>query len=290
LGNKDTSFDTNAMVFESNGKLIDLKSPKVMGILNLTPDSFYDGGKFDKTESWAGRCEQMLEHGATIVDIGAFSSRPGAKMISFEEEKQRLIPALKIIAKEFPDLIISVDSYRSEIAKISVDEGAAIINDISGGNFDNKMFETVAGLDVTYILMHIQGKPENMQKSPLKNDALQLVKNSFIDKVAQLQKLGYKKIILDPGYGFGKSLECSFQLLKDQDKLRINNLPILAGLSRKSLVNKVLNTSPEEALNGTTALNMLALTKGASILRVHDVKEAMETIQLFDFYQKANCH
>jgi len=290
LGNKDTVFDTNAMVFESNGKLIDFKSPRVMGILNVTPDSFYDGGKFDKPQHWNERCRQMLEQGAYIIDIGAFSSRPGARMISLEEEKLRLIPAVKVLAREFPDTIISVDTYRSEIARICVEEGASIINDISGGNFDNEMFETIARLDIAYVLMHMQGKPEDMQHKPIQNNALTLVKKSFETKVRQLQQLGHEKIILDPGYGFGKSLECSFQLLNHQDELRINGLPILAGLSRKSLVNKILGTSPKEALNGTTALNMLALTKGANVLRVHDVKEAGEAIRLFEFYKKADCH
>ena len=260
-----------------------------MGILNLTPDSFYDGGKFDKAERWAERCEQMLEQGAAIIDIGAFSSRPGAKMISLEEEKQRLIPALKFIAKKFPELIISVDTYRSGIAGICVGEGASIINDISGGNFDDKMFKSIAGLDVAYVLMHMQGKPEDMQVKPIESDASQMVRSWFEEKVDQLQVLGHNKIILDPGYGFGKSLECSFQLLKHQYELRINSLPLLAGLSRKSLVNKVLNTNPDEALNGTTALNMLALTNGANILRVHDIKEAAEAIRLFEFYQNTDC-
>lgn len=286
MGNKDTSFNTKASPLNCNGKLIDFEIPKVMGILNLTPDSFYDGGKYKNADAYRVQTELMLEQGASIVDIGAFSSRPGAEMISMQEEADRLLPVLEDLIRRFPETIFSIDTYRSEIAKQCFETGAGIINDISGGSFDSEMFATIAKLNIPYILMHMQGSPENMQKMPISDDASLKVKLFFEEKVEALNKLGFEKLILDPGYGFGKSLECNFQILKNQNQLRVNNLPILAGLSRKSMINKVLDTKPEDALNGTTALNMLALLNGANILRVHDVKQAVETIQLFLFYEK----
>ena len=278
------------MPLNCNGKLIDFKLPRVMGILNLTPDSFYDGGKYNDEDAYRMQTDLMLKQGASIIDIGAFSSRPGAKMISLQEEADSLLPVLEDLTKHFPETIFSVDTYRSEIAKFCFEGGAGIINDISGGNFDSEMFATIAKLNIPYVLMHMQGLPASMQKIPITENAPQQIKLFFEEKIETLNKLGFEKIILDPGYGFGKSLECNFQILKNQNQLRVKNLPILAGLSRKSMINNVLNTKPEDALNGTTTLNMIALLNGAGILRVHDVKEAVEAIKLFEFYKKANCH
>lgn len=262
-----------------------------MGILNLSPDSFYDGGKFNNKDRWIILTELMLEEGAHIIDVGAFSSRPGAKLISKEEEEDRLLPVLNLLTKKFPNTIFSVDTYRSEIVKLCYGKGAGLINDISGGNMDPLMFETAAKLKIPYVLMHMHGSPQNMQQNPIKENITSRVKLFFEKKLKELNELGLEEVILDPGYGFGKSLDCNYKLLKDQSKLRINNLPIMAGLSRKSMINKVLDTKPNEALNGTTALNILALQNGANILRVHDVKEAVQTIKLFKIYEEANkCH
>jgi len=288
LSNKDTSFNKGTIDFNCNGKLLDFEAPKVMGILNLSPDSFYDGGKYNKEDDLIRRTEQMLYEGAHIIDLGAFSSRPGASLITKEEEEHRLLPVMKLLSKKFPNTIFSVDTYRSEIAALCYDSGAGIINDISGGNMDPKMFSTIAQIGVPYILMHMQGSPKNMQKSPLTKNITNTVKAFFEKKVLELNKLGINNIILDPGYGFGKSLECNYQLLKYQDELKLNNLPILAGLSRKSMINKVLDTKPKDALNGTSVLNLIALQNGASILRVHDVKEAIQTIKLFRHYENTN--
>ena len=256
-----------------------------MGVLNISPDSFYDGGKYSDENKYLLQTEQMIADGAAIIDIGAFSSRPGAKLISMQEEAKRLLPVLKNLIRHFPQMIFSVDTYRSEIANQCYETGAGIINDISGGNYDKKMFGTIAKLNIPYVLMHLYGQPEDMQQNPITKYASEEIKLFFKKKVEELNILEFDKIILDPGYGFGKSLECNYEILKEQSKLRVNNLPILAGLSRKSMVNKVLNTKPEDALNGTTALNLLALQNGANILRVHDVKEAVETIKLYMFYE-----
>jgi len=285
LGNKDTSFNTKTRPLNCNGKLIDFEIPKVMGILNLTPDSFYDGGRYSGIDKYLLRTEQMITEGAAVVDIGAFSSRPGAKLISMKKEAVRLIPVLKDLIKHFPQTIFSVDTYRSEIAKQCFETGAGIINDISGGNYDKEMFSTIAKLNIPYILMHLHGLPEDMQQNPIRKNASQEIKLFFQEKVDVLNKLGFDKTILDPGYGFGKSLDCNYEILKNQNNLKINNLPIMAGLSRKSVVNKVLNTKPKDALNGTTILNLMALQNGANILRVHDVKEAVETVKLFKYYE-----
>lgn len=291
MSNKDTSFSNGTVVFNCNGKLLDFEEPRVMGILNLSPDSFYDGGKFNNEDKWIILTEHMLEEGAHIIDVGAFSSRPGAELISKEEEEDRLLPVVKLLTKKFPNTIFSIDTYRSEIAKLCFENGAGLINDISGGNMDPLMFETVAELKIPYVLMHMQGNPQNMQKNPINKNITFKVKLFFERKLKELNNLGLEEVILDPGFGFGKSLDCNYNLLNNQSKLRINNLPILAGLSRKSMINKVINTTPNEALNGTTALNILALQNGANLLRVHDVKEAIQTIKLFRFYKEANkCH
>jgi dihydropteroate synthase len=258
-----------------------------MGILNVTPDSFYDGGKHFAMGNILKTCEQMLMDGAHIIDIGGVSTRPGAQEVSEQEEYDRVIPALKILVKNFPQTWFSVDTYRSQIAEICVNEGARIINDISGGNLDNQMFTVVGKLKIPYVLMHMHGTPQTMQQKPLNESVVNEVQHFFIKKVNQLKELGGDQVILDPGFGFGKTLDANYRLLKNQDKIRVDNLPILTGISRKSLINKVLDIKPEQALNGTTILNTLALQQGANILRVHDVREAKECIIMMIKYQKA---
>lgn len=262
------------------GLLSELDTPQVMGILNVTLDSFYAASRFQEEKTILDRAEQILEEGGSIIDVGAQSTRPGAKEVGPEEETKILTNAIQLIRKEFPKTIISADTYRAQTAIAVVEGGADIINDISGGTMDGEMFSTVSRLSVPYILMHIQGTPANMQTNPQYEDVVKEVMLYFADKVLKLRKLGVKDIILDPGFGFGKTVEHNYQLLNSLDHFNIFDLPILAGLSRKSMINKVLYTKPEEALNGTTVLNTIALTKGVSILRVHDVKEAVEAIKL----------
>jgi dihydropteroate synthase len=255
-------------------------SPLVMGILNSTPDSFFDGGKYTTEEDWILRAEQMIDEGADIIDIGACSTRPGAKDVSETEESERLIPVIRSVRKNFPEILISVDTFRASIAEKAVEAGASMINDISGGTMDEKMFATVAKLQVPYVLMHIQGRPQTMQLNPHYENVTQEVYDYFEEKINALKKLGFDKIILDPGFGFGKNVEHNFQLLKNLEKFQSFDFPILVGFSRKSMINKVLNTKPENALNGTTILNTIAIEKGATILRVHDVKEAKEVVKM----------
>ena len=262
------------------GKLIDLSEPKVMGILNITPDSFYDGGKFTEETKILKQVEKMLEEGATFIDIGGCSTRPGAKDISEEEEKKRVLPAIEAILINFPQIIISVDTFRSSIAKIAVEAGAAMVNDISGGSLDKKMPEVVASLQVPYILMHMQGTPQTMASLANYENLLKEMIDYFHQKINVFQALGVKDIIIDPGFGFAKTIDHNFELLRKLEYLRILEKPILVGISRKSTIWKSLAIKPEEALNGTTSLNTVALLKGASILRVHDVKEAVEVVKL----------
>ena len=267
------------------GQLLDLSSPLVMGILNITPDSFFDGGKFLEEDHFLQQTEKMLEEGATIIDIGAASSRPGAAEVSEEEELQRLIPVVKSIHQHFPDTILSVDTYRSCVAEESVSVGATIINDISGGTFDPDMFATVARLQTPYVLMHMQGSPQTMQKDPVYENVTLEVFDFFQTQVSKLKKLGVTDIVLDPGFGFGKTIDHNYQLLRELKHFNLLELPILAGVSRKSMINKVLGTKAAEALNGTSVVNTLALMEGASILRVHDVKEACEAIKIVNYYK-----
>ncbi len=285
MGNKDTSFQ-KIRNLRAGEKLFDFSKPVIMGILNLTPDSFYDGGKYSDEAHWISRTRQMLEEGADIIDMGAVSTRPGAKTVSRELELERLLPPLKKLATEFPEAVFSIDTYRAEVAHQCVEAGARIINDISGGNFDKEMFSTVAALKVPYVLMHIHGTPQNMQQHPLSENIVPRVHAFFEEKVNVLQALGVEDIILDPGFGFGKTLESNYELLQNMATTRVGNLPLLAGVSRKSMINKVIGTRPSEALNGTTVLHTLALLHGANLLRVHDVKEARQAIDLVDFYQK----
>lgn len=255
-----------------------------MGILNITPDSFFDGGKYAETSAMLKHAEKMLADGASILDIGACSTRPGADEIPVEEESQRLITALRALKKEFPDAILSADTYRSGVAEKAVEAGADIINDISGGTMDQRMFEAVARLRVPYILMHIKGTPKDMQQDPSYNDVAEEVIKYFTEKIEVLKKLGIKDIIIDPGFGFGKNLKHNYTLLKKLPLLDIFEVPVLAGVSRKSMVNKVIKSNPSTALNGTTVVNTIALMNGANILRVHDVKEAVEAVKIFSYY------
>ena len=275
----ETPQDTNKSInFTLKG--INLDEPIIMGILNATPDSFFDGGQALNDEVIILKVNSMEYNGAKIIDIGGYSTRPGAADISEEEELNRVLPIVKLIRSNFSDLIISVDTFRSNIAKKCVEAGADIINDVSGGNLDDKMFDCIANIKVPYVLMHIKGNPQNMQENPTYINVVKEVHQYFEEKISILNAKGIYNIILDPGFGFGKTVEHNYELLKNLDQFNSFGLPILAGVSRKSMINNVLNTTPEEALNGTTILNTLALTKGAKILRVHDVKEANECIQL----------
>ncbi|MEK6614845.1 MAG: dihydropteroate synthase [Bacteroidota bacterium] len=264
-------------------KELDLSVPKVMGILNVTPDSFFDGGKYTDEKNILLHAEKMISEGADIIDIGAYSTRPHAQPISEEEELKRLIPAIKLVRKNFSDVIISADTFRSNVVIHAVNEGADIINDISGGSLDKEMFETIAKLKVPYILMHIQGTPQTMQINPHYKDVVKEVKEYFLKKIKNLQYFGVSQIIIDVGFGFGKNLEHNYTLLKHLSEFKEFGFPILAGISRKSMINKALDITPDTALNGTTVANTIALMNGANILRVHDVKEAKEAIQIIIF-------
>jgi len=269
------------MTINCKGNLIDLSIPKVMGILNITPDSFYDGGKYKNVNDILNQAEKMLADGATFIDIGAYSSRPGAEHVSGEEELQRILPVIELLLKQFPEMLISVDTFRSVIAKETITAGAAIVNDISGGNMDTQMFETVAKLQVPYILMHMQGTPQNMQENPsYENVTTELIK-FFSEKIHQLNLLKLNDVIIDVGFGFGKTTKHNFQLLKELHFFKSLQVPILAGISRKSMLYKTLDITAQEALNATTSANTIALLNGAKILRVHDVKEAMESVKIF---------
>ena len=270
-----------------NGTLMDLSIPRVMGIVNVTPDSFFAGSRTQTEAEIARRVEQLLAEGADILDIGGYSSRPGAADVPPEEERDRLRLGLAAIRRVCPDAVVSVDTFRADVARMCVEEyGVALINDISGGELDEEMFSTVARLGVPYVLMHMQGTPQTMQDKPQYDDVLRDVFLYFARKVQQLRDLGQKDIILDPGFGFGKTLEDNYALLAHMDELSsVFGLPVLAGVSRKSMITKVLGVTPAEALNGTTVLNTLCLTKGAAILRVHDVRPAVEAVRLVQAMQ-----
>jgi dihydropteroate synthase len=270
------------MTINCKDKILNFDSPIVMGILNLTPDSFYDGNTLLSDKDILLRVEKMLYEGATIIDIGGYSSKPGAKEVTTEEEIKRITHPIKLILDNFPDAIVSIDTFRSEVAQKAVELGASIVNDISAGDDDDKMFETVKGLQVPYIIMHKKGIPANMQDAPQYQDVVNEVYKYLANKISELNKLGVNDIIIDLGFGFGKTIPHNFKLLNQMRSFKTLNIPILAGLSRKSMIYKSLNSSPKEALNGTTALNMIALENGANILRVHDVKEAVECIKLFN--------
>ena len=270
------------MTINCKGRLLDLSSPKVMGILNVTPDSFYDGGKYKDELEILNQVETMLNDGATIIDVGGYSSRPGAKEIKINEEIGRVVPVVELILNKFPETLISIDTFRSKVAQKSIVAGASIVNDISAGHLDSDMLSTVGKLGVPYIMMHMRGNPKTMQNQTQYEDLVKEVNSYFAERISIAHEHKIIDIIIDPGFGFAKTLEQNFELLNKFELLQIVGKPILAGVSRKSMIYKTLDTSSEKALNGTTALNMLALQKGAKILRVHDVKEAMECVTLFN--------
>jgi dihydropteroate synthase len=262
--------------------LLDLSIPSVMGVINLTPDSFYDGGTLSNEVEMLERVEIMVAEGASIIDVGAVSTRPGADIISLKDELDRLLPAVVSIRKYFPEVALSIDTYRSWVAVRVIDEvGPVIVNDISGGSLDSKMFECIAQMQVPYILTHIQGTPLNMQENPVYQDVVREVSNTLSDGVRKLTKHGVTDILIDPGFGFGKNIMHNYQMLNRLDSLKVFQLPVVIGLSRKSMISRVLECGPEDALNGTTVANTMALLGGADILRVHDVKEAVEAVRIF---------
>ncbi|MHC1704273.1 MAG: dihydropteroate synthase [Tenuifilaceae bacterium] len=268
-----------------NGKLVDISKPLIMGVINVTSDSFFEGSQFRMKYRIAKRADQILNEGGKIIDVGACSSRPGSLPIGEDQELKRLDKALTIIRKKYPEAIISVDTFRSNVARLMYENFQIdIVNDISAGEMDPKMFQTVADIKVSYILMHMKGTPRNMQEDPrYKNDIIKELFGFFTKKVEKLKLFGVKDIIIDPGFGFGKNQDHNYTLLKNLESFKIFELPILVGLSRKSMIHKLLDTCPDKALNGTTALNTIAVLNGATILRVHDVKEAAEVIKLTDF-------
>ena len=278
---KDTKFSPFSIICQQ--KLITFSKPVVMGILNITPDSFYDGGKYTTEEHILQRAHQIIEQGADIIDLGAVSSRPGATLLPPEEERDHLVPIIKLLRKEFPSALLSVDTCWSLPAEASINAGADIINDISGGQFDPQMLSTIAQLQVPYILMHTRGLPGDMQQHTQYNDIVQDLALYFSQQLEKLYKLGGKDVILDPGFGFAKTLTQNYELMYRLDQLiSLFDEPMLVGISRKSMIFKLLNTTPQETLNGTTVLNTMALLKGASILRVHDVKEAVEIVKMLN--------
>jgi len=263
------------------GRLIDLTQPRVMGIINVTPDSFYPGSRSFTDEEIVAAAGRILAEGADMIDVGGYSSRPGAADISEREEKARVTRAIGLISEAFPEAVISVDTFRSQVASEAIASGAHIINDISGGWADPGMFSLVGELNVPYIMMHMQGNPRTMQQNPVYGDVVADILEWFGSGIARLHSAGVKDIIIDPGFGFGKTVDQNFEMLRRLSDFSVAGLPVLAGLSRKSMIWKTLETGPEGALNGTTALNTIALCHGADILRVHDVKEAVETVKLF---------
>jgi dihydropteroate synthase len=266
------------MTINCKGNLIDLSSPKVMGILNITPDSFYDGGKYKNEAEILSQTEKMLSEGATFIDVGAYSSRPGAAHISEDVELQRITPVLELLIKNFPEIIISVDTFRSKIAEESIALGAALINDISGGKMDEKMFATIGKLQVPYIVMHMLGTPQTMQKNPVYENVITEITTFFAEQLFKLRALQVKDIIIDVGFGFGKTMDHNFEILKNLELFKNLDVPILTGVSRKSMLYKTLDITAKEALNATTVANTIALLNGTNILRVHDVKEAVEAV------------
>ncbi|MCR8666259.1 dihydropteroate synthase [Aestuariibaculum sp. M13] len=270
------------MTINCKGELIDLSTPKVMGILNITPDSFYDGGKHKNEADILNHVETMLNEGATFIDVGAYSSRPNAAFVSETEELQRITPIIDLILKSFPETLISVDTFRSAVAKQAIESGAAIINDISAGLLDENMLPTVANLHVPYIMMHMRGTPQTMQQFTKYDNLTKDILFYFSERIAAARALGIIDVIVDPGFGFSKTLEQNYELMKHLELFKMLDKALLVGVSRKSMIYKYLETNPQEALNGTSVLNTIALQKGAAILRVHDVKEAMECVKLME--------
>ncbi|MEI7510270.1 MAG: dihydropteroate synthase [Flavobacterium sp.] len=275
------------MTINCKGNLIDLTSPKVMGILNVTPNSFFDGGKHNNEKTILSQVEKMLIEGATFIDIGGYSSKPNAEFVSEKDELQRLIPIIDKIIREFPKIILSVDTFRGKVAKESIKNGVAIINDISAGNLDDSMFQIVAELQVPYIMMHMKGTPQTMQTLTQYENISKEMMFYFSEKVAKVRSLGINDVIIDPGFGFAKTIEQNFEILRNLELFQLMDLPLLVGLSRKSMIYKTLDITAEMALNGTTSLHTISLLKGAKILRVHDVKEAVECVKLFENMTKS---
>ncbi|MEY2867724.1 MAG: hypothetical protein RIR01_124 [Bacteroidota bacterium] len=270
------------MTINCKGQLIDLSQPKVMGILNITPNSFFDGGRYSSEEEILVKVEKMLTEGATFIDIGAYSSKPSAEFVSEEEELNRIVPVVQLLVKHFPKILISIDTFRSKVASACIENGAAIINDISAGNLDDKMLEVVAHYQVPYIMMHMRGTPQTMQSMTTYEDIVKEMLFYFSEKIAQARSLGINDLIVDPGFGFAKTIEQNYEVMQKLSLFHNFALPVLVGISRKSMIHKTLAIGADEALNGTTFLNTIALTKGAQILRVHDVKEAVECVKLFE--------
>ena len=275
------------MNISCKGKLIDLTTPKIMGILNLTPDSFYDGGLYNNIDRALNQTKKMILEGATFIDVGGASSKPGAVEITVDEELARVLPVIEKIHKIFPDTLISIDTYRSDVAQQAVAAGAAMVNDISGGNLDAKMLETVGALGVPFVAMHMQGKPQNMQDKPSYNNILTDIRSFFAAKIDAAHKAGIHDIIIDPGFGFGKTLEHNYALLKHLSSIQMDGIPMLIGVSRKSMIYKLLQIEVAEAGNGTSVLNTVALQQGVQVLRVHDVKEAHQAVQLIEKLKNA---
>jgi dihydropteroate synthase len=278
---KDTFFRKKATL-NAGGRLIDLSSPKVMGVINLTPDSFFAGSRKQGIDEALQQAGKMMDEGAVILDIGAYSSRPGADDISIQEETDRLLPVIEAIAERFPDAVLSIDTFRSKVAEAAIKAGAHIINDISAGQLDDDMFATIARLQVPYILMHMKGTPKTMNQMAHYTDVFAEVYDYFADRYQQLKQLGVHDVIIDPGFGFAKKTEHSYALMHRLQDFNMLQLPLLVGVSRKTMIYKPLGVTAEEALNGTTILNTIALTKGANILRVHDVKEAVEAVKIWE--------
>ncbi len=270
------------MTINCKGKLIDLEIPKVMGILNVTPNSFFDGGKYKNEVEIISQVEKMLSEGATFIDIGAYSSKPSAEFVTEQEEIDRIVPAIELILKHYPEALLSIDTFRAEVAKASIESGAAIINDIAAGELDENMFDVIAHYNVPYIMMHMRGNPQTMQSLTQYEDIVKEMLFYFSEKVKKARSLGINDLILDPGFGFAKTTDQNYEVMQKMELFNLLKLPVLAGISRKSMIYKTLDITPQEALNGTTFLNTIALTKGAKILRVHDVKEAVECVTLFN--------
>jgi dihydropteroate synthase len=270
------------MLINCKGQLIDLSIPKVMGILNVTPNSFFDGGKYKNEEEIIAQVGKMLSEGATFIDIGAYSSKPSAEFVTETEEIERIVPVIELILKHFPEALLSIDTFRAEVAKASIESGASIINDIAAGELDDKMFDVIAAYNVPYIMMHMRGNPQTMQTLTQYDDIVKEMLFYFSEKVKKARNLGINDLILDPGFGFAKTTDQNYEVLQKMELFNLLELPVLAGVSRKSMIYKTLHTTAQDALNGTTVLNTIALTKGAKILRVHDVKEAVECVTLFE--------
>jgi len=276
------------MTINCKGNLIDLNSPKIMGVLNITPDSFYDGGKFKDSTTVITQVEKMLADGATFIDVGAYSSRPGAENVSETEELQRIVPIVDLLVNKFPEIVLSIDTFRAKVAKECIIAGAAMVNDISAGNLDAAMMHLVSQLKVPYVMMHLKGTPQNMQQNTTYNHLLKDILYYFSEKITDAHEKGIIDIIVDPGFGFSKNLAQNYELMQKLELFNITKKPILVGISRKSMIYKVLKSDAKNALNGTTALNTIALLKGANILRVHDVKEALECIKIVEQLNAVN--